>query len=668
MAVNLSFIGGAGWQFFDDNGVPLAGGKIYTYAAGTTTPQTTYTSYTGVTPNTNPIVLDAAGRTPQQIWATEGLLYKYAVYTANNVLIRNWDNIGGTVVANDLAQDLASTTDNAKGDALIGFKQSNAAGFLTGATARTVNDKLQETVSVRDFGATGDGITDDSVAVQAAVNASTSVYFPTGTYILRNILVPANTNIFGDKTATLKLKALAGGDFSPILNLQGSNIEVRSLKFNGNRVNQPLSPFGDTWGGLVSGGKANRVAIYGDVLNATTAVTNLFVFDCEFTEFYGSSIATRDASHLLVSSCYFHDNNFESCFFYQQFTNIIPHENAQVIDCTHRNIFSGSTFVNADVLVISGYTGVVVQNNYADTYDRLLVKLEICSDVNITNNYATNALLFGGIGVQAGGNNFVISGNTIRNCFGNGIGFTGSLPYTNVVIENNIIDITKLVTPTSVSDGIVLTVTHDCLIVGNKIRSPGRHGISLSNCSTGDFAIHNNDVSISPTASSVVDCIIMGGFSGDVRSISITGNVCNQNGITTTGAINITSTGITISHLKISNNICYNLLAGGRAIFTNGSLISNGVIDNNLCGNGLVEAYSLAGGTLVALNNVTPRAVIPTGVNTRLLPTATAAPIAGTYYVGDVVYTSSPTAGGNIGWVCVSGGTPGTWRTFGAIA
>ena len=143
MAVNLSFIGGAGWQFLDNSGNPLSGGKIYTYAAGTTTPQVTYTSRTGVTPNSNPIILDSAGRTPEQIWSTEGLLYKYVVADSKDVIIRTWDNICGSVVASDLAQDLASTTDNTKGDALIGFKQSGPSGFLTGDTARTVNTKLQ---------------------------------------------------------------------------------------------------------------------------------------------------------------------------------------------------------------------------------------------------------------------------------------------------------------------------------------------------------------------------------------------------------------------------------------------------------------------------------------------------------------------------------------------
>jgi hypothetical protein len=203
MAVNLSFIGGAGWQFFTDDGVPLSGGKLYTYAAGTTTPLTTYTSRAADTPNANPIILDAAGRTPQQIWSTEGLLYKYVIKDANDVLIRSWDNIGGSVVASNLGADLANTTNNSLGDALVGFKQSNSSGFLTGATARTVNDKLQESVSVKDFGAVGNGLVDDTAALQAAIDSAAAnqvqLFWPKGTYLISATLnIPTKSNWQGE--------------------------------------------------------------------------------------------------------------------------------------------------------------------------------------------------------------------------------------------------------------------------------------------------------------------------------------------------------------------------------------------------------------------------------------------------------------------------------------
>ena len=84
---------GVGQQFFDDNGVPLAGGLIYTYQAGSSTPLVTYTTSSGTVANANPIVLDASGRTPQQIWLLTGYSYKFVLQNADAVLIQTLDNI-----------------------------------------------------------------------------------------------------------------------------------------------------------------------------------------------------------------------------------------------------------------------------------------------------------------------------------------------------------------------------------------------------------------------------------------------------------------------------------------------------------------------------------------------------------------------------------------------
>ena len=98
MAVFLSPIGGAGWQFFDNNGNVLTGGKLYTYAAGTTTPLASYTTSAGNTAHTNPIILDAAGRVPSgEIWLSSAR-YKFTLYTSVNVLIATYDNIAGAGV------------------------------------------------------------------------------------------------------------------------------------------------------------------------------------------------------------------------------------------------------------------------------------------------------------------------------------------------------------------------------------------------------------------------------------------------------------------------------------------------------------------------------------------------------------------------------------------
>ena len=96
MAVLLSPVGGAAAQFLDNNGNPLLAGKLFTYVAGTTTNQATYTSSSGVTPHTNPIILDAGGRVPGgEIWLTDGLQYKFVLKTSTDVLIGTYDNLVG---------------------------------------------------------------------------------------------------------------------------------------------------------------------------------------------------------------------------------------------------------------------------------------------------------------------------------------------------------------------------------------------------------------------------------------------------------------------------------------------------------------------------------------------------------------------------------------------
>ncbi|MFA5166781.1 MAG: hypothetical protein WC449_05850 [Candidatus Paceibacterota bacterium] len=79
----------------DNNGLPLSGGKVYWYIAGTSTPVTTYTDINGSIAQTNPIILNTRGEPTYTIWLTTGQAYKAALYDAAGSLIRTIDNITG---------------------------------------------------------------------------------------------------------------------------------------------------------------------------------------------------------------------------------------------------------------------------------------------------------------------------------------------------------------------------------------------------------------------------------------------------------------------------------------------------------------------------------------------------------------------------------------------
>jgi hypothetical protein len=210
MAVYLSYFAGAGWQFFDNNGSPLSGGKLYTYAAGTTTPQATYTSNTGLVANTNPIILDSAGRTPSQIWLTEATTYKFVLKDSNDVQIGSYDNLSAV---NDISVVYGALSAS-NGSSLVGFLQSGA-----GAVARTVQSKLRDSLCVFDFMTTaqitavqtntysGVSATDITTAVQNAltVAAGRMVYFPAGTYRIDDTIGYNGPAIFGFTGAGVKI-------------------------------------------------------------------------------------------------------------------------------------------------------------------------------------------------------------------------------------------------------------------------------------------------------------------------------------------------------------------------------------------------------------------------------------------------------------------------------
>jgi hypothetical protein len=194
MTVNLSALAGAGQQFFDNNGNPLSGGKLWSYQAGTTTPQTTYTTASGNVAHTNPIILSSAGRVATgQIWLTAGENYKFSLFTSADVLIATWDNITGI--------NGTGITSNA-----INVVYDPAG---TSAVPTTVQAKLRESVSVLDFGADPTGGTDSTNAAQNAWDAVTAanggvLYFPAGTYRI-NIVGSGsdNVSIVGDGVSSI---------------------------------------------------------------------------------------------------------------------------------------------------------------------------------------------------------------------------------------------------------------------------------------------------------------------------------------------------------------------------------------------------------------------------------------------------------------------------------
>jgi hypothetical protein len=94
MAVNLSPIGN-GVSFLGVTGLPLSGGKLYSYQAGSSTPLATYTTVSGTIANANPIILGTDGRAANEIWLTYGYNYKFILQDSAGGTIATYDDIYG---------------------------------------------------------------------------------------------------------------------------------------------------------------------------------------------------------------------------------------------------------------------------------------------------------------------------------------------------------------------------------------------------------------------------------------------------------------------------------------------------------------------------------------------------------------------------------------------
>jgi len=369
-------------QYFDANGTPLAGGKVYYYIPYTTTAKNTWQDINLSILNTNPIILDAAG----ECIAWGAGAYRQQVYDVNNNLI--WDQytyginpagsnfvsqeevqtatqgqtqfslttitytpgINSLVVFVNGSKQLVNVNYTETSSSVVTFTSglnvgdvmdfyaslpasaqntSNAATVsyyppFTNGVATNVQNKLAQTVSVKDFGAKGDGTTDDTTAIQNAINAAVNgkLYIPAGTYKIQTLplSVPSNITIYGDGIGRTILKIgngatipTSGGIFnnsniptnvSTVSSLTlNTNIFISDMTLDGNKANNGYS-YGLYFVGVsnitVKNVRAQNTAGQGIQLNYTDKVQ---ILNCETDSTNADGIQLADSMEYLIDGC-----------------------------------------------------------------------------------------------------------------------------------------------------------------------------------------------------------------------------------------------------------------------------------------------------------------------------------------------------------------------------
>jgi len=285
-------------QFFDRDGSPLDNGFVYVGTAN-------------LNPETNPLTIyyDDALTIPaaQPLRTSNGYIVRNGsparLYTSQedfSLTVRDKNGVLVFTVADATSlSNFVSQLAAGSGSSLVGYNQGGV-----GAVDRTVQSRLRDYVSVKDFGAVGDGLADDTTAIQAAIDTGSDLYFPPGNYLITSTLSFAQTN----------KSYIGAGKDSSLITLSGSGLK-RLASVTGSRVTFEAIGFaGDTG--------ANRPSISIGAIFLAGGAAGVRFYDCLFTSFSGRwgsnpnpAQESIDVYAVEIDANGVNDFRFESCRF-----------------------------------------------------------------------------------------------------------------------------------------------------------------------------------------------------------------------------------------------------------------------------------------------------------------------------------------------------------------
>lgn len=616
-------------QFFDANGAPLVGGKLYSFAAGTTTPLPTYTSASGLVANSNPVILDSRGEAA--VWLADSS-YKLKLTSATDVEIWTVDNIDVISALTTLAAP--------NGSSLVGYVQAG-----TGAVTTTVQARLRQLLSVKDFGAVGDGITDDTVAIQAALNAGTSrsVYFPAGTYrISASLLIKTKTTLIGDGMEKSIIKLMPG--------FAAGATAIRNETISGTvdvYYDTDLEFYGLTFDGNNNSTRTGELVAIAKVRNVTFS-------NCGFQNHTFIALAMTANSNMVVTECYFTNNgrprpSTVSAPALWTATSVLGTSYDVRVE---NNYFRGNNWSAAYFMPVRGS---FTNNNCVDNGESTIFCNNTGAYLRIENNTITGTTRsnISGSGIECGAPYTIITGNTIDSCAAEGIALTD---VQNVTIANNIIfnngqDTAYYPFPNGIT--IVNTASSPnqpdhIQIHGNRIGD--RQGTKTQYAAIGfsgggaactNVAIYNNDFAEQKTATYFnltastfgTGCYTLNNYdkNGSLQPPFVVGRFTANS---TTGLQSISGLGFKPRAIEITavlESFTQSYFSFGSHSATTGYVVAFGVDAANRCGvsiTGLINLKDATGGTIL---NATMSSYDVDGFTINIVSTVGATSIVCTY-------------------------------------
>lgn len=197
-------------RFFDANGAPLVGGKLYSYEAGTSTPLATYTDQTGAVQNANPVILDANGEA--DVWLGNSA-YKFVLSDADDNILETTDRVSligdGSIINVKLADgsvttskivDLNVTTAKINDQAVTTAKLADSS-----VTTVKIQDSNVTTTKIADLNVTTEKIADGAITQSKRVSLGQQISGGSGLFSISSTSYVDVTNLSVTITTTGRL-------------------------------------------------------------------------------------------------------------------------------------------------------------------------------------------------------------------------------------------------------------------------------------------------------------------------------------------------------------------------------------------------------------------------------------------------------------------------------
>lgn len=550
--------------------------------------------------------------------------------------------------------------------------------------------------SVTDFGADPSGVSDSTAAIQLAINSGVdAVFFRAGSYKISGpITCVSNQRLYGSGTLVLY-----EGSSPFFFNVSSrTNVVFDGLSFAGRRSSWTYA----FQAGMPDVSSRSRFSpIYG------VGASQITIQNCSFSELYsaaiyltGSIVSEKAAFNgFKVINCSCTSSNFELAV-------IIACGDILVTGCRtseNRNT-SGLAQLVGNGFIATACNDVRITDNYFGACNGNGCKIESANGAIIFSNNTCELNDFNGVAFQESGierddvanhnERITVSGNTFIRPLVAGVGAESGTANAvwNATVTGNVFF-------GCVANGVMLS-GKNWVVDGNAFIGPSVNRSGVSTSPSGVFINQGNgntiqNITISNNTFDKNTAGVVGGAEVQlgnnpsqnmiVRGLNIVGNTIKNSifrGVGCQNNVNVsdvlisgnvfskdTLDGTTSQDIYVFNadhavrwTVCNNTVAQGISVHLTNAGSYAAVYGNKVTA---TESKDAANGYIVGVNG-TLASVYDLG--RRLVQRASAAPLSGTYEVGDIVWNTSPTAGGSVGWICTTSGTPGTWKTFGAIS